>query len=216
MDKQKSIQTIKKITAEFVLIVVGVTIALWLENEMEIVKEKEIERAYVDSFMQDWQTDIKNLEHVVKQNEILVKKATELFEDLLAKKLTDDDVPRRVYVLLNYQFFTPQDFTFQSIKETGDFRLLRDAEFKRKLLRLKRYHGFIAEGQKNFQHALDNYIVPLFADNISIAHQQVITEGFVDDHRFMNLVHYTINDLNGRIEWYKKTLKFLNELTESN
>ncbi|MCW9015715.1 MAG: hypothetical protein OQJ89_01990, partial [Kangiellaceae bacterium] len=168
---------------------------------------------YIDSFAQDWHTDIKSLEHVIKQNEMLLNSANQLFEDLMANKLTDHDVPQRVFALLNYQFFTPQDFTFQSIKETGDFRLLRDVEFKRNLLKLKRYHGFIAEGQKNFQHALDNYIVPLFADNINLARQQVTTKGFVNDHRFLNLVHYTINDLNGRIEWYKRTLNFLNKLT---
>jgi len=47
MSKHKTNQTIKKAVAEFILIVVGVSIALWLENVLETIKEQEVEQAYI-------------------------------------------------------------------------------------------------------------------------------------------------------------------------
>jgi len=132
---------------------------------------------------------------------------------LLSKKLTNDDLPERIFVLLNYQFFKPQDFTFQSIRETGDFRLLRDIEFKRNLLKLRNYQAQIQEGQKNFQQALDYSIVPMIMENFDMAHQEVVTTDFINDHRFLNIVDYTINDLGNRITMCKITLNFIEKLT---
>jgi len=112
-------------------------------------------------------------------------------------------------VLLNYQYFTPQDFSFQSIQETGDFRLLRDDQFKRDIMKLRGYQEGIKEAQKNYQQALDYHIVPLIMENIDLANQKVVTSGFVNDHRLLNLVSYTINDLQARIKACQIMLAFL-------
>ncbi|WMS85938.1 hypothetical protein [Pleionea litopenaei] len=114
---------------------------------------------------------------------------------------------------MNYRYFTPQDFTLQSLKESGEFRLIQDREIRRKILRLQRQYRFINEAQDNYQHALDNYIVPLINENIDLAHGRLITVNFKNDHRLSNLVMYTINDVESRIALYQHSLDFLNTLT---
>jgi len=214
MGKPKTSKTIKKAIAEFVLIVVGVSIALWLENVLETIKEREVEQAYIQSFQQDWKTDIKKLKQVTKMNQALKKRAEQLFADLQQSKVTDADLPERVFVILNYQYFSAQDFTFKSIQETGEFRLLRNEQFKRDIMELRGYHETIMEAQKNYQQALDYHIVPLIMDNIDLANQKVVVPGFVNDHRLLNLVSYTIEDLNSRIKICKTMLKFLEKMTK--
>ncbi len=214
MGKHKTDQTIKKAVAEFILIVVGVSIALWLENVLETIKEQEVEQAYIQSFQQDWKIDIKLLKQVIKMNKALRVRAQQLFDDLQQDKVTEDDLPSRVFVLLNYQYFKAQDFTFKSIQETGDFRLLREEQFKRDLMKLRGYNEIIKEAQRNYQQALDYHIVPLIMDNIDLANQKVVTPGFVDDHRLLNLVSYTMNDLDTRIKSSQKMLEFLEKMSK--
>ncbi len=201
--------------AEFILIVIGVSIALWLENVLETIKEQEVEQAYIQSFQQDWEADIRMLKKVIKMNHGLKKNTEQLFNDLQQQKLTDDKLPERVFTLLNYQFFTAQDFTFKSIQETGDFRLLRNEQFKRDLMELRGYNEAIKEAQKNYQQALDYHIVPLIMDNIDLANQKVVSSGFVNDHRLLNLVSYTIEDLKTRIDACQMMLEFLEKLLEN-
>ncbi len=214
MGKHKTDQTIKKAVAEFVLIVVGVSIALWLENVLETIKEEEVEQAYIQSFHQDWKIDIKMLKQVIKMNQTLKVGAQQLYDDLQQNKVTEEDLPSRVFILLNYQYFTAQDFTFKSIQETGDFRLLREEQFKRDLMKLVGYNEIIKEAQRNYQQALDYHIVPLIMDNIDLANQKVVTPGFVEDHRLFNLVLYTINDLDSRLKSSQTMLEFLEKMSK--
>ncbi len=61
LDQSKFTKTVKRILAEFLLIAIGVTIALWLEN----LKEREVERTYIESLQSDWATDIARLEKTI-------------------------------------------------------------------------------------------------------------------------------------------------------
>ncbi len=214
MGKQKTDQTIKKAVAEFILIVVGVSIALWLENVLETIKEQEVEQAYIQSFHQDWKIDIKLLKQVIKMNKASRDGAQQLFDDLQQNKVTEEDLPSRVFILLNYQYFKVQDFTLKSIQETGNFRLLREEQFKRDLMKLRGYNEIIKEAQRNYQQALDYHIVPLIMDNIDLANQKVVNPGFVNDHRLLNLVSYTINDLDARLKSSQILLEFLEKMSK--
>ena len=76
----------KKITKgflEFLLIVVGVTIALWLENVAEDMKEREIEQEYLISFENDVSKDIKRLEISIKNNKAILSKVEKFLQDLI-------------------------------------------------------------------------------------------------------------------------------------
>jgi len=59
MDKNKAIFSIQRVFTESILIIVGVSIALWFENHLETMKEIEIEQDYIQSFHEDWISDIK-------------------------------------------------------------------------------------------------------------------------------------------------------------
>jgi len=214
MGKEKTAQTIKKAIAEFMLIVVGVSIALWLENVLETIKEQEVEQAYIQSFHQDWKIDIKLVKQVIKMNLRLKEGTEQLFNDLQQNNITETDLPSRVFVLLNYQYFKPQDFTFKSIQETGDFRLLQDDQFKRDIMEIRGFHETINEAQRNYQQALDYHIVPLIMDNIDLANQKVVTSDFINDHRLLNLVSYTLEDLNTRIKACQSMLEFLEKVSQ--
>lgn len=202
-----------RVIGELVLIIVGVTVALWLENELENLKDRNIEKDYIESFDVDWHADIKELEQVIAFNKSLKSSTETLFSRIQSNTISDEDLPSELFIIMNYRYFTPQDFTLQSLKESGEFRLIQDREIRRKILRLQRQYRFINEAQDNYQHALDNYIVPLINENIDLAHGRLITVNFKNDHRLSNLVMYTINDVESRIALYQHSLDFLNTLT---
>ena len=216
MEQSKYTKTIKRILGEFFLIVIGVTIALWLENELENLKEREVEQSYIESFESDWSADATELEKTIAFNKKLKEKTESLFADLFKGSIDDKALASRIFVVMSYQYFTPQDFTFQSMRETGDFRLIKDKRLRKNLLKLKSYHNLILESQANYQQALDNYIVPLVNENVDIARQQIVYENFKSNHRLSNLVAYTISDLDSRIKLYEATLNFLNKLRAKN
>jgi hypothetical protein len=50
----------------------------------------------------------------------------------------------------SYSFFEPSDFTYRSMQESGDFRLLSGPAIKEGLLRLARQYRLIDTLQANF------------------------------------------------------------------
>ncbi len=113
---------------------------------------------------------------------------------------------------MHYDYFSPDDFTLTSIRESGDFRLLRNTEVKRKILQLKRAYDHVEVLQKNFQNALDDQIVPMVMNNVNMTNGKLVNRDFYNDHRLANIAGYTVNDVQGRISWFKSTLKLAESL----
>ena len=94
----------------------------------------------------------------------------------------------------SYLFFDPSDYTYQSMQESGDFRLLKDPDIKRRILRLNRRHKTIAEVQENFLRALDDEYIPLMMNRFDIATMQVSDPDLFSDQMFRNFFVYTKQD----------------------
>lgn len=205
--KQSFRSSITKGIFEFFLIVLGVTIALWLENVAEEIKEREIEQEYLLGFQNDVRLDILRIKGTIKYNQTLSSKVEVLLDKLLAYQLKEKDLFNDIGPLMNYDFFSPNDFTLTAIRESGDFRLLKDTDVKRKIIQLKRAYDDINNFQNNFQKALDDQIVPMFVDNINMTNGKLVNPEFLTGHRFANITGYTLNDINARIALYQATLK---------
>ena len=214
MNKETLRTSLSKWTFEFFLIVIGVTIALWLENIAEENKERQIEQEYMLSFQGDVSKDIVRLQNNIKNNSEIVKQVEAFLGKMMKGEINEENLLSEVGSMMHYDYFSPDDFTLSSIKASGDFRLLRDPLVKRKILQLRRAYDEIDVLQQNFQKALDSQIVPMFIENIDMTRGKVINPDFIKDHRLANIAGYTISDLNGRIAWYKKTLKIAQSLDE--
>jgi hypothetical protein len=211
---QKLSTIITKGTLEFLLIVMGVTIALWLENIAEDLKEREIENQYLIGFKTDIEKDILRLTHTIKNNTKIKDDVEKLLLGLTSNSLSKDKFPEDVGILMNYDYFAAEDFTLSSMRESGDFRLLQNIEVKRKIIELKRAYDQIEVLEGNFQKALDDEIVPMIIENVDFVKGKLVNEELLNNHRLSNIVAYIMNDLKVRIKAYKYTLKIAKEFNQ--
>ncbi len=132
----------------------------------------------------------------------------------MSGQLKSENLVEDLSAITNYDYFTPDDFTLTSISESGDFRLLRDDDVKRKILALKRSYDQIEVLQGNFQQALDYQIIPLIINNVNMTTNQVVTPNFQSDHRLANLVGYVHIDTTSRIKQYQASKKIAESLLQ--
>ena len=109
-----------------------------------------------------------------------------------------------IYTPATYLFFTPSDFTYRSMRESGDFRLLRNVEIKKSVLRLNRRHKDIAMLQTNFLQALDDGYIPLMMNRFDIAGMQVTDPSLLEDQVFRNFFIYTKQDTDTMVATYRR------------
>ena len=200
---------------EILMIVVGINVALWFESWFQDLQDAEIEERYLADLRDDLLTDIKNLDIVIRSGEAKLQQVAKII-DLMPSfsDLSPEQQAQAIYIPPNYQFFVPSDFTYRSMQESGDFRLLRNAEIKKSILRLDRRHKDIAEIQKNYLQAMDDGYIPLMMNSFDIATMTVTDPALLQDQLFRNFFVYTRQDTDTMVALYRLARSQSEELLE--
>ena len=189
---------------EILMIVIGINVALWFEGWFQDLENIEIEEHYLADLRDDLQTDIKNLNNAINSGEAKSKRAAKIIEEMSGiAELSTEELAQTIYTPPSYLFFTPSDFTYKSMQDSGDFRLLRSSQVKKSILRLDRRHKEIASMQKNFLQALDDAYIPLMMKSFDLANMSVTDPSFLKDQMFQNFFVYTMQDTDAMVSLYR-------------
>jgi len=189
---------------EVLMIVIGINVALWFEGWFQNLQDAEIEERYIADLRDDLLTDTSNLDLVIKNGEAKSARTARYIELMPSiSELSPEEQAQAIYTPSSYQFFTPSDFTYRSMQESGDFRLLRNAEIKKSILRLDRRHKDIASMQKNYLQALDDGYIPLMMNRFDLAAMRVTDPTLLHDQMFRNFFVYTKQDTDTMVALYR-------------
>ena len=198
---------------EILMIVVGINVALWFEGWFQDLQDAEIEEQYLVDLRDDLLTDIENLDFAIKNGEAKSQRTTQFIELMpTLAELPPEEQAQAIYTPANYQFFVPSDFTYRSMQESGDFRLLQDAEIKKSILKLDRRHKDIAMLQKNYLQAMDDGYIPLMMNRFDIATMTVTDPTLLENQLFRNFFVYTRHDTDTMVSMYRLTRSQSEEL----
>ena len=189
---------------EILMIVVGINVALWFEGWFQDLEDAEVAEQYLTDMRDDLLADIKSLDGIIELAEAKLER-TEKYVELMPQlsRLSPEEQAQAIYTPSSYQFFEPSDFTFRAMQESGDFRLLRDADIKKSILRLDRRHKDIAMMQGNLLQALDDGYIPLMMNRFDIATMQVTDPSLLEDQLFRNFFVYTLQDTGVMVQMYR-------------
>jgi hypothetical protein len=195
MFKPSSTGSGSNLVLEILMIVVGINVALWFEGVFEDLGDRETEKRYLVDLRADLATDLGQLDRMVVWAEEKSAAAKSIVERLPeAHALPADELAQVVSFPSSYRFFTPSDFTYRSMQESGDFRLLENDAIKKGILRLDRRHNDIANLQKNYLQALDDGYIPLMMDSFDLTSHQLTDPDLLDNQLFKNFFAYVGND----------------------
>jgi hypothetical protein len=200
---------------EILMIVIGINVALWFEGWFQDLQDAEIEERYLADLRDDLLTDIENLAIAIKISEAKSQRTAKIIELLpTLSELSPEQQAEAVYTPANYQFFIPSDFTYRSMQESGDFRLLRDAEIKKSILKLDRRHTDIANAQKNYLQAMDDGYIPLMMNHFDLATMAITDQTLFQDQLFRNFFVYTQQDTDSMLAMYQSARAHTENLIE--
>ena len=189
---------------EILMIVVGINVALWFEGWFQDLQDEEIGQQYMADLRDDLLTDIGNLDSAIEIGEAKSEQVARYIEMMpTIAELPPKELAQAIYTPSSYHFFTPSDFTYRSMQESGDFRLLRNAEIKKSILRLNRRHKDIAMLQTNYLQALDDGYIPLMMNRFDLATMQVTDPAMLSDQMFRNFFVYSKQDTDNMVATYR-------------
>ena len=205
----------RNLLLEIAMIVVGINIALWFEGWFEDLRDEETEQQYLDGLRDDLQADITLLDEVITSNSARLERLEQILPRLSSLADAEPEAQARaIFTPSSYLFFEPSDFTYRSMQESGDFRLLQDSDTKKGLLKLIRDYRMIDTLQENFIQAMDDEYIPLMMAGFDLLEQRVTDPAIFRNQVFRNFFAYTYQDIETRVAIYRSARNGAQELLE--
>jgi hypothetical protein len=194
----------RTILAEIILIVVGINVALWFEGKFEDYADAETEQQYLIGLRDDLDIDLKTLDNLIRVHRSKIEKLTTITHAIGDLQHQSDDLQAdTIFEPSSYMFFEPSDFTYQSMQESGDFRLLSNVEIKQNIFRLIRIYRTIETLQANFIQAMDYGYIPLLMAKFDLSKGEVTDDSLYVDQSFLNFFLFTLQETDMRADAYE-------------
>lgn len=201
--------TWKNYFIELLIVIIGISIAFYLNNLAEVKKEDRLEAKYIADIRADLVKDSSNLSFSIKFSDQKIQRLERLLSLLMSddQRIYKDSLMSQVGIIGNYVFFHSESFTLHSLLQSGDIKLIESETLKKELLRLRWMFDIVERDQNNFLQALDNNYYPMVMTKSDIIENKMIDEDFYYGVSFKNWVAYTYNDTNNMRNGYASSLK---------
>jgi len=137
MEKNKTGKYLKYAIGEIILVVIGILIALQINNWNETRKIRGKEIDYLTNLKTDLQFSILELEEFIVKREAQTESAKVVVEHFNGKAVDDWNIfNKHVVSIYTWQRFYLIDNTYQELKNSGNFSIISNDSIKNSLLNL--------------------------------------------------------------------------------
>lgn len=209
--------TPKNILIEFFIVILGITIAFWLSNVGEDKKERKLEEVYLKDINADLTKDHSDLTYSIKMNseKLKVLQAAIQYYQENSSRLALDTVVRFSGIVGSYYHFTPNDYTYLTLQQSGDFKIILDNELKKHLVEVYQTYKFIEAEQKNLLDALDQNYFPTLMSKYDMISGTVEDPDYFKSASFKNTLVFTTEETTRLIQLYEMALTKLTKFQET-
>lgn len=202
--KRKS--NLGKYFMELLIVVLGVSVAFWINTVAETNKEEKVKQTYYNELIADLGHDIKSLEFTIKENTQKQENLSNRIKLYDSPNENKDQIAQTAFMVGNYIFFESEDLTYQSILASGDLKLFKNREVKKGLVSLYSEYKHIEKLQNGFLDALDQNYFPYLVKNIDYSTGKPINSNFHKSTEVKNYIIYTINEIDIHLKRYEFAL----------
>ncbi len=191
--KRRNNTRIKEYFIEFIIVILGITIAFWLTNQSELRKEKRLEKAYLKQLLDDLNQDIESFNITTKFNKNKTASLNECLIYIVEHQgmLSADTIAKYALQVGNYNFFYPSNHTYLTLQQSGDLRLLQSQKLKKNLVVLYQSYNLIKNEQDNLIQALDDNFFPELYTNVDMITGRVTNKKYFTTTQCTNFLAFT-------------------------
>ena len=190
---------------ELIIVIIGISIAFWLNNQALNRNDRRLEDALIDDLRAELRVDSIRLSRNIALNEekvAVLSKGLETISLDVNQSKVDSALFFTLYVG-HYNFFFPENFTLTSMLQSGDIKLIESQEMKKELVRLQRKYDYIEWVQNNFLKALDENFFPRMMQHIDMRTGAVVDSEFLYSIQNRNFIGFAISDTKSHTDEYK-------------
>jgi hypothetical protein len=174
---------------ELLIVTIGITIAFSLNNLASSVKDNNTSKTYLLNLSYDLQTDINQLDSNVSDLEERVNFIRGMFRYLGRPLDGKDSIAKQFFNYIDPVYFVAMDVTLQSLKFSGDLKLIENIDLKNKIIRHYTTYDKVESEAKRHEAFAKNFLARYFMENIDYTSLYRDSQAdFMDQAYFRNLV----------------------------
>ena len=211
---------------EIILVVIGILIALQINNWNEHNKDLKTEAQILSSLHQEFKTNTKLLKETIEENKDVTNACIGLMEVSLKASASKINLDSLLYNALEGKPFISSNNTYTEIINTGEIELVRNSKVKNLLFEYNRMINSNKSTYSLFEKWLEEHILPYLSQNISLRNIDAYgtmewkevsrfehdMTAILNDRTFENLIDNNIYHLNRLNEEYANLLRISEEL----
>jgi hypothetical protein len=160
MEQNKTGKYLKYAIGEIVLVVIGILIALQINNWNIAQINHEKEKSYLTEIKKNLESDLPKIERVLTFNQTKKEKISEciqLFGGPNAKNNGTQIIGERFQILGSYEFFEPNDLGFKNLMSASNIDLIQNTNLRQLLLEFYSYN-FSSGTQKRSEEVTRKFV----------------------------------------------------------
>ena len=138
---------------EIILVVIGILIALQINNANEVRKERNKEIHYLKNIKTDLQLNIENIDRFIETRNNQIQSASTVLEYYEGKPLQDlDDLSNNLLNVYIWKKFYQINNTFQELTNSGNLALISNDSIKNSLLNLDAMYKELKGEEEHYRY----------------------------------------------------------------
>ena len=134
METGKTSKYLKYAIGEIILVVIGILIALQINNWNENRKNKIIENEYYCQLLEDLTLDFNRLEILESKSKQVQQLGNQFLLDLDSQTKSKDYLLNGYIQVIRYDDFIPTQIAFQDLLSSGNINLLKNKTLKNQII----------------------------------------------------------------------------------
>ena len=213
LDENKTGKYLKYAIGEIVLVVIGILIAISINNWKESLELKTIERQVYKDVLQELRTDLAEIQDKHRDNQNHLSRfhyGSEIILNDTQMKLADT-LGLIAMELTQFSDFNKNKTTYDALAESGKLELITNKNILRQLQQLGNHYNYINRLEKNNEQIVFMTIPKLF-DYIRMNPFQVINPEALYSYQFHNIIEGFIHIGEEKDRLYEQAEKNLDNL----
>lgn len=153
---------------EIVLVVIGILIALQINNANEIRKNQITESKYIEEMLEDFELNLESSKTGINRLQIVIPPLIELLNQssLESPTITVDSINKTFTLMQSMPFYSSTDRVYNNIMGSGDLKLISSSELKTALSNYYKALNVINIVQSTSEMVLVQIVQPYIIENL--------------------------------------------------
>lgn len=204
----KSKFSLKTVLLEIFIVIVGISIAFWLNNWGEERKERKLETEFLKTLRSDLATDSAAFAYQIEQNERNLHHVNRFVSTLRNKDYENDSINWYIGSFLNRNNWIINANTFEILKSGGKLDIIQDFDLRSEISQFFRIRTYQTEWMLDvIQTFQDNQMNVYLTKNTDYFIQYQPQKDFVKDTEFQNLLASWADLTDEKLVLYEDILK---------